>query len=405
MSTVVPPLEIESSSELCSDFCIVGGGMVGAALAIALARQGRQVVLREKQAPAFKSGTLGMGIRTVALSPASEAWLAGLDIRISGALIHRMHVFEALGTAVLDFDADEAGTAHLGAIVENDRLVDELWRQLSQYPNLTVQLDASLERIEHTAEAVLLHGTGDVVRTRLCIAADGAASTVRRLTGTEPQRFDTGQWALATVVRTEKPHEGCAYQRFLEDGPVALLPGIEPDLVAVVWSQPPDQAHRRQALAHGAFCDELSRATASVLGAVKAVDQRLTFPLVQQISAPLLPAPRVVLTGDAARVVHPLAGMGVNLGFEDAALLADLCRASADPGEDQGLQSYARKRLWRSRALVTLMSTLQGIYGWRQPGPVWLRNAGVRFVNRQSLVRHQLLREALGLGPVAVASH
>jgi len=100
-----------------------------------------------------------------------------------------------------------------------------------------------------------------------------------------------------------------------------------------------------------------------------------------------------------------LAGMGVNLGFEDAALLADLCRASADPGEDQGLQSYARKRLWRSRALVTLMSTLQGIYGWRQPGPVWLRNAGVRFVNRQSLVRHQLLREALGLGPVAVASH
>jgi 2-octaprenylphenol hydroxylase len=135
------------------------------------------------------------------------------------------------------------------------------------------------------------------------------------------------------------------------------------------------------------------------------VDTRLTFPLVQQLSVQLVPAPRVVLTGDAARVVHPLAGMGVNLGFEDAALLAELCRSGDDPGRTEALEAYARKRLWRSRTLVTLMSTLQNVYGWRHPGRVWLRNVGVRFVNRQPFVRRQILREALGLGPVAIASH
>jgi ubiquinone biosynthesis UbiH/UbiF/VisC/COQ6 family hydroxylase len=394
-----------SEPDTCADICIVGGGMVGAALGLALARQGKRVVIRERQRPVFKTGALGMGIRTVALSPASEAWLKGLGIRIGGVPMTRMHVFEALGTAVLDFDAREAGAPHLGTIVENDRLVDLLWQSFGEYPNLTVQYDSDLRRIEHRTDAVVLHGADDSVQTRLCIAADGAASTVRSLAGAQPDRLDTGQWALATIVRTEKPHEGCAYQRFLEDGPVALLPGIEPDLVAVVWSQTPEQARVRQALEPDGFCDQLSRATAHVLGACVAVDTRLTFPLVQQLSVQLVPAPRVVLTGDAARVVHPLAGMGVNLGFEDAALLAELCRSGDDPGRTEALEAYARKRLWRSRTLVTLMSTLQNVYGWRHPGRVWLRNVGVRFVNRQPFVRRQILREALGLGPVAIASH
>lgn len=389
---------------LVCDICIVGGGMVGAALALALAAAGRSVIIWEKQRPAPLAGRLGMGIRTVALSPASESWLARLGVVPEGTPMERMHVFEAFGTAVLDFAAADAGVARLGRIVENDRLVDDLWARIEACDTIRVLLDDSLQRLEPDQHEVRLYGAAISVTARLCIAADGGTSPVRALAGGHSQRLDTGQWALATIVRTAKPHGGCAYQRFLPDGPVALLPGSAPDLVSVVWSQRPDQARARSDMDDAAFCAELSRATARILGEVLDVDRRMTFPLVQQVADDFNPAPRVVLTGDAARVLHPLAGMGVNLGFEDAALLTRLCGQGPDPGGLDGLRVYARKRQWRSRALVRLMSTLQGVFGWQQPGSVWIRNLGVRLVNGQALLKHRILQEALGLGPIASAS-
>jgi 2-octaprenyl-3-methyl-6-methoxy-1,4-benzoquinol hydroxylase/2-octaprenylphenol hydroxylase len=396
MITTPEPVECE--------ICIVGGGMVGAALALALGAAGRSVVVWEKQRPVPMTGRLGMGIRTVALSPASESWLRGLGVMPEGASLERMHVFEALGTAVLDFAAAEAGAARLGRIVENDHLVDSLWAQLESRENVRVLFDASLERLEPDERFVRLYGADLSVSARLCIAADGGASAVRSLAGGSSRRLDTGQWALATIARTSKPHGGCACQRFLPDGPVALLPGSRPDLVSVVWSQRPEQARARAEMDDAAFCAELSRATARILGDILEVDRRMTFPLVQQIANDLNPVPRVVLAGDAARVLHPLAGMGVNLGFEDAALLTRLCGRGQDPGAPELLGVYARRRQWRSRTLVRLMSALQDVFGWQGPGPVWVRNLGVRFVNGQALVKHRILQEALGLGPIASAS-
>lgn len=386
------------------DFCIVGGGMVGAALALALAATGRSVVIWERQKPVPVGGRLGMGIRTVALSPASESWLYRLGVTPEGTSLERMHVCEAFGTAVLDFTAEEAGVVRLGRIVENDRLVNSLWSRIEGCDQVRVLFDDSLQRLETDQDEVRLFGAGVSVTARLCIAADGAASPVRTLAGGRSQRLDTGQWALATIVRTAKPHGGCAFQRFLPDGPVALLPGSEPDLVSVVWSQRPEQARARREMDDAAFCAELSMATGRILGEIVEVDRRMTFPLVQQLADDLNPAPRVVLAGDAARVLHPLAGMGVNLGFEDAALLARLCGQCVDPGLPRILRVYARKRLWRSRALVRLMSALQDVFGWQGPGPVWIRNLGVRLVNGQVFLKHRILQEALGLGPIAAAS-
>ncbi len=388
-----------------SEVCVVGGGMVGAAMALAFAAAGREVVLWERQKPAALIGQLGMGVRTVALSPSSERWLTDLGIQVEGTLMQRMHVFESLGTATLDFSAGDVGEPSLGRIVENDRLVECLWAQIEREPNIRVVFDDAIQRIETDQSFATLTGLNAAVRALLCIGADGQSSSVRALAGGSVDRLDTGQWALATVVRTAKPHEGCAYQRFLPEGPVALLPGAETHLSAVVWSQTPEQAKARMAMDAADFGKQLSRATAKVLGDVLAVDQRLTFPLVQQLAADLTPALRVVLVGDAARVLHPLAGMGVNLGFEDAALLANLVGRSGDPGERRWLQAYARKRRWRSEALVRLMSGFQDIFGWQEPGAVWLRNLGVRFVNRQTFVKQQILREAMGLGAVARASH
>ena len=290
------------------------------------------------------------------------------------------------------------------AFVENDRLVTTLWTQVRSSDGITVWLDADLQAVQPELDTVRLTGSRGTVVARLCIAADGATSRVRNLTGRDPRRLETGQSALATVVRTTRPHCGCAFQRFLQDGPVALLPGVQPDLCAVVWSQTPEQAAARAAADPAEFASALTRATRQVMGDVVAVDRRLTFPLVQQIAAGLTPAARVVLTGDAARVLHPLAGMGVNLGFEDAALLTRLCAQADDPGAPAVLAVYERRRSLRSTAIVGLMSGFQEIFGWQAPAPVWLRSIGMRFVNRQPWMKHQILREALGLGPIATAS-
>lgn len=398
-------MSVQETDITRTDVCIVGGGMVGAALALKLAQSGLGVIVWERQRPVVTPGRLGMSLRTVALSPASEAWLGGLGLHVTGTPMLKMRVWEELGTATLRFDAIDVGEAQLGRIVENDLLVAALWDALDQTSGISVRLDAELRAVQPADGVVRLSGAEGLVEAKLCIAADGAASRVRELTGGSAKRFETGQSALATVVRTERPHEGCAWQRFLSSGPVALLPGREPDLSAVVWSQRPADADARRSLDDAQFCGALERATEGVLGTIRQTDARLVFPLVQQLAGDLCPLPRVVLAGDAARVLHPLAGMGVNLGFEDAALLADLCAGSSDPGDASLLMRYSRRRSLRSRSLVNLMSGFQTIYGWESPGPVWLRNLGVRWLDGQTFIKRQILREALGIGPVARLSH
>ncbi len=344
-----------------------------------------------------------MGLRTVALNPVVEDFLLGLGVEIEGSPIRQMQIWEELGTARLHFSAAELAVESLGRITENDRVVACLWMRLQEAEAVTIHLDADIVDILNTESEVVIKGAAGVVSARLLIAADGAASRVRALTGSEPRRFDTGQAALATIVKTQLPHHESAFQCFLQDGPVALLPGTAPDLSAVVWSQSLARANERQAMSDAEFCVALERAVDGVLGRIEAVDQRLVFPLVQQLAREVRPAARVVLIGDALRVLHPLAGMGVNLGFEDVMALDAHLSLGGDPAHGERLAAFARRRGTRSASLVSLMSGFQRVYGWQTPALSWLRNAGVRFVNSQTVIKQQLLREALGIGPIAKA--
>ncbi len=388
-----------------SDVLVVGGGLVGAATALGAAAAGRKVVLVDRTRPRESPGRFGVDIRNVACAPASRSLLESLGIwgELRPAPYVRMRVWEERGTAELDFDAADAGRTELGWILENGPTVQALWRHLEGEANVDIVV-GKLDGIDVQGDGVRLGVDGRCLESRLLIGVDGARSEVRERLGVAVRTLATGQQALATVVRTEAGHQGVAYQRFLLDGPLALLPSREPNLSSVVWSQSPEAALRRQNLDEAAFCAELAMALEGRLGGIEAADDRLTFPLSQHVVADFNPAPRVLLIGDAARVLHPLAGLGANVGFEDTRdLLAILGRLprDADPGTPGIWRAFARRRGVRAGMMVAAMSAFRQGYAGSGPLQTWVRNRAIGWVQNTPLVKQQIIREALGLGPVA----
>lgn len=389
------------------DVLVVGGGLVGATAALAVAGTGARVGLVDLRRPAPGSGAFDMDIRNIACSPASQALLAEVGVweALAPAPYRRMEVWEERGTAALSFDAGEAGRLELGWILENSPTVAALWDRLEQHPGIDVQLGA-VTGISSTPEQLTVSLADHTITTRLLIGVDGARSAVRELVGVAADVLATGQMALATLVRTELEHQGVALQRFLLDGPLALLPSREPNLSSVVWSQSPAEAERRQALPEAAFCAEIEAAIEARLGRVTAVDARFTFPLAQHVVQDFNPDPRVLLIGDAARVLHPLAGLGANVGFEDVRDLVAVLRrlpAGADPGRNGLWRAFARKRRTRAQLMVAAMAGFRYAYAESSPTLTWLRNSAVGWINSAGTVKQQIIREALGLGPLASA--
>ncbi len=412
------PLDDRVSATDLHDIAIVGGGLVGAAAGLGAALRGWRVLLLDLAEPAWEPGRLGMDIRNVAVSPASKALLDELGVWQEQQAIaySHMRVWEEQGTRSIEFDAAEVQRHELGWILENGPLVASLWKRLRAHGGITVRAADRLVGLEPGNETMKLHlkeqgqrasADARTAQARLVVAADGARSAVRQLLDVPVEAFDTGHHALATVIRTVKPHGGTAFQRFLLDGPLALLPGRHPQLSSVVWSQLPASAERRAALSEDAFCQEIASASERCLGAVEAVDRRLVFPLQQMLAASFNPAPRVLLIGDAGRVLHPLAGLGANLGFEDVRdLFNELGRlpSGADPGAAGVWLAFARRRRVRSRLMVDIMGALRRVYSSNDPLLQWVRNLGVGLVDSSALLKRQIIREALGLGPLARGS-
>jgi len=389
------------------DVAVVGGGLVGAAAALAIAGTGASTCLVDRARPEPSLGAFGMDIRNIACSPASQALLAGLGVfsDLTPAPYRRMEVWEERGTAVLEFSAEEAGRTELGWILENSPTVAALWARLERHPRVSIRLGA-VTGLTCSEDQVRLSLAGEEFAARLLVGVDGARSAVRELAGVETEVLATGQQALATLVRTERAHDGTAFQRFLLDGPLALLPSREAAVSSVVWSQSPEEARRRMALSDEAFCAELESAVESRLGRVRAVDERFVFPLSQHVVESFNPEDRVLLIGDAARVLHPLAGLGANVGFEDVRdLVARLERlpAGADPGARGLWRTFARRRRMRARLMVATMAGFRYAYAEGSPTLTWLRNGAVGWVNGNPTVKRQIIREALGLGPLAAA--
>ena len=253
---------------------------------------------------------------------------------------------------------------------------------------------------------MLLEGSVDSLFASTLIAADGAASVVRRELGVAMPLTDTGQMALAFAARIENTHEHTAFQRFLADGPLALLPMADTHLISVVWSANNPRADELAALDPGQLGEALGRASENRLGRIEECIPAIRFPLRQGVINDFCPHPNLVFIGDAARVVHPLAGQGVNLGFEDVRALLECTGVGAadKQGRPTGLQRFARVRRARSRLAVGAMSALSNSYAMQSPGLLLARNSVTRALGRFDFARRALVLEAMGLGPLARAS-
>ena len=395
------------------DAAVVGGGIVGLATALALSEASYRVALIEREPPRRIRGALGFDLRTVALTPPSVDFLRGLggvDDAVFAA-VDAMRVWEHDGSASLVF----SGPGTLAFVAENSALTTRLWAAAGSRIDLFA---ASVTGLTRTPDGLLLAGP-DLV-ARLVIGADGANSGTRRLAGAgarrEPPYRHGPQRAIATVARASRGHGSVAYQRFGRSGPVALLPVVpEPGVgqsegegdgrcVAVVWSTSEAQSRHLESLSDETFCAALERETEGVLGAFDAVDRRLSFPVRQALTTDFNPEPGVLIVGDAARTLHPLAGQGVNLGLEDARAIAMAGAVRGDLGAPGRWRDFARQRRRRSKLMMASMRTLLSAYCGPQATNPWMRlarNACVRFIDGSSSIKAQLVREAMGLGPLA----
>ena len=391
------------SSRGALDVVVVGAGVVGAAAALSLTRLGLEVALVEAaDPPRWRSDA--RDLRVYAFAPDNAAlldelgaWRDVVDARAQA--YRRMRVWDAAGGGELAFDADAFGRPQLGWIVEHALLVDRLWARL-QPAGVRVLCPARVTALAQDPDGVRVQlDDGTRLAARLLVAADGGDSSVRALVGVDAPRHDYGQRGVVAYVATERPHESTAWQRFLPGGPLAFLPCTD-GLSSIVWSVPDADATRLLALDDAAFGAELTRAFDARLGAVAPASARAAFPLRRQLVEDYV-AGRVLFVGDAAHVVHPLAGQGVNLGLRDVAalrdLVADALRRRADWSATSRLGRWARTRRSENTLAAYAFEGLQRAFGSDAVAMTLLRGPLLGLAGRVPPLAQAFWRRASGL--------
>ncbi len=383
------------------DIVIVGAGLVGASFALALRGTGLKLALVEAQPPAATGAEWDS--RIYAISPANAAFLEGLGIwrrldRSRLTAVHEMQVYGDGKSANLEFSAYDAGVAELAWIVENSLLQSVLWQGLEQQHNLELICPdrcATLQRDADAAELVL--DSGRVLRARLLVAADGKHSWARDAAGIACEQKSYEQMGVVANFACARAHHDTAYQWFRADGILAYLP-LPGQRMSMVWSTPDAHAAELMALSPDALCARVAEAGRETLGALELLAPPQQFPLAR-MRAERAVAPRIALIGDAAHVVHPLAGQGVNLGFGDAAVLAQVLlerEPFRDLGELRLLRRYERARAEDILALAWVTDGLQRLFAASIAGAANLRNTGLNLINVLPVIKHLLVRRALG---------
>ncbi|MCO8167080.1 2-octaprenyl-3-methyl-6-methoxy-1,4-benzoquinol hydroxylase [Pseudomonas sp. 21LCFQ02] len=395
--------------ETHADVLIVGAGMVGSALALALQGSGLDVLVVDGGSLSVKpfDPQASFEPRVSALSAASQrilqrlgAWDGIVARRLSP--YGQMHVWDGSGTGQIHFSASSVHADVLGHIVENRVVQDALLERLHD-SDIGLLGEARLEQLRHSGDDWLLTlADGRQLRAPLVVGADGAHSAIRRLSGTPTREWDYLHHAIVTSVRTAESHHRTAWQRFTDDGPLAFLPLQREGehWCSIVWSVTPLEAERLMALDSATFCAELERAFEGRLGSVLGTDPRLCVPL-RQRHAKRYVSRGLALIGDAAHTIHPLAGQGVNLGLLDAAVLAEVLLHAVERGEnladERVLARYERRRMPHNLSLMAAMEGFQRLFQ-ADPLPLrWLRNTGLKVVNDLPEVKALFVREALGL--------
>ncbi|MGM0594416.1 MAG: UbiH/UbiF/VisC/COQ6 family ubiquinone biosynthesis hydroxylase [Pseudomonadota bacterium] len=387
------------------DILIVGGGMVGATLACALGDTPLRVAVVEAYEAQTEWPEEEFDIRVSAITRATQrvfeavgAWEGMARRRVCP--YQHMHVWDATGSGVIDFDAADIGEPDLGLIVENRVILAALLERMAAFDNVDLYCPAQVSELDRSGGGVTLSlSDGQTLHGKVVVGADGANSWVREQAGIDTTGWAYDQTAVVASIKTSRDHQATCWQRFMPTGPLAFLP-LPGGYSSIVWSTSPERAAELVEMEESRFLDELQLSFGDKLGRMQSTGPRGAFPL-QLKHANRYTDQRLVLIGNAAHAIHPLAGQGLNLGVSDVAALAEVLleaqRARQDIGEHGVLRRYER---WRKADNVAVMAAMDGfkrIFS-NDIGPLkLLRNAGMRLANRAAPAKHLMIRRAMGL--------
>lgn len=389
------------------DCVIVGGGMVGAALACALLGKGLAVALVEARPPARDWPPGEIDLRVSAISRASQRLLTRLGaweriLELGASPYRQMRVWDAVGGGRIHFDSEDLGETDLGHIVENRVVQLALWEQLECAEEVTLVCPGGITDIERQDDGWrLLLTDGRYLGARLLVGADGRDSLVRALAGIATEGSEYGQRAIVATLVSERWHQETAWQRFLPTGPLALLP-LRDGHCSLVWSASDALARELLTLDDGAFADALTDASDACLGRLRPEGPRAAVALRAQ-HAKTYVEPGLALIGDAAHAIHPLAGQGVNLGFLDAAALVEALDLALQRRRDIAglwtLRHYERARRGDNQLMLSAMDAFKRLFSHDQQPVATLRSLGLDLADRLTPVKRLFIAQALGLDP------
>lgn len=383
----------------CFDLIIVGGGLAGASLAVALRDSRLRIALVEYQPPRRSDG---WDARIYAVSPANVEFLRDIGVwkHLDAARITPIRAMQVFGDGggELNFSAFDTAVPDLGCILESSLMACELWESLKRQGNVQLFLGQRpvAQRIDgNVAELRLEDGTA--LQARLLVGADGRDSWVRETAGLLAQNRHYGEKGVVANFSCSRPHHNTAWQWFRADGVLAWLP-LAGQHMSMVWSAPDALADELVALPPAELAARVAAAGGYGLGELQTVTPAAAFPL-RLMRVPQMVAPRLALVGDAGHGIHPLSGHGINLGFQDAReLAARLLQAPAwqDIGELSFLESYQRARREEIVLMQTTTDGLRRLFASSSPWLKPLRNWGMGLTERLPVAKNLLVRYALG---------
>lgn len=387
-------------TDIICDVVVVGAGLVGLAAVIALAEQGKQVVLIDANHNEADQ-KVGWDTRIYAITPANETWLQNLGVwpfveqeRVNG--VEEMSLWGEASETPLILAAEDANLIKLASIVENKNLLQALWQKIEKL-DVQVMIGSPSSDVDYIDDAVvLILDNGKKISAALLVAADGANSFVRQRLAVATKVKPFNQTALVANYLVELNHNNVARQWFAPHETLALLP-LPASHVSMVWALPVESAQLLLKLSTQQLAEKVQTTSTNVLGALKPVSETLSFSL-QQITASKLIGKRVVFVGDAAHQVHPMAGQGANLGFRDVIVLEKLVANShqmQDIGEESFLRQYERER---KMDIITMNTLTSGLDSWFSKDYTVLKsmtNWGMHQLNAHSTLKQILIKQAV----------
>ncbi|BCD90655.1 2-octaprenyl-3-methyl-6-methoxy-1,4-benzoquinol hydroxylase [Francisella halioticida] len=386
------------------DVVIVGGGMVGLSLALALHQNGLQVTIIEvrdiNQKPL--GSTNRVETRVSAINHTSKRLLQELGVwskirnnRISP--YYQMQVWDDLISESINITAEEIAEYSLGCIVENDVITQALIERIND-TSIEIFANQKIEKIQKNGNTEKIVLADKLVEASLIVGADGANSFIRDYFNFETKVKSYKHTAIVATLELEKEHQQTAYQRFYDKGVLAFLPLENTNKASIVWSVKTDYANFLMSLADDRFEQELTKAIDNTLGNVKLLSKRFSFELIQRHAKSYI-QDNVVLVGDAAHTIHPLAGQGVNIGFKDVIALTKIISGAFAKGRLIGhistLDKYQRERRLDNKKMIALMKGFKEVFASENDYIKKARRIGFEFVDKNSIVKSLIVKQAL----------